>query len=86
MRIGTTGRRAVWIEHNWEFEETRLMRAHFPVEDPDEARVDVLIPSIPVNPALPFTPRAVQSLAFNEVTGRVCVGLYNGVVWVLDYN
>lgn len=86
VRIGASGRRAVWIEHNWEFEETRVMRAHFPSEYPEEASVSVLIPAIPVNPALPFTPRAAQSLAFDETTGRVCLGLYDGVVWILDYN
>ncbi|KZV62905.1 hypothetical protein PENSPDRAFT_758380 [Peniophora sp. CONT] len=86
VRIGASGRRAVWIEHDWEFEETRVMRAHFPAEDPEAASVSVLIPAIPVNPALPFTPRAAQSLAFDETTGRLCLGLYDGVVWILDYN
>ena len=30
VRIGATGRRAVWVEHNWETDESQLVRAHFP--------------------------------------------------------
>ena len=74
---------AVRITHDWEFGKTQLTRAHFPrVESPDNVRVNALVPSIPLKPASPFTPRDVQSLAFDEVMGRVCAGLYDGT---LDY-
>jgi len=86
VRIGTTGRRAVWIEDNWETDESRLMRSYFPSDNLTAATVGALIPPVPVNPVLPFSPRECQSLAFSEVSGRLCCGTYNGVVWLLDYN
>ncbi|KAI0313752.1 hypothetical protein OF83DRAFT_1140038 [Amylostereum chailletii] len=83
VRIGITGRRAVWVEQNWETDDFRIMRSHFPLEDPASSAVSVLLPP---NPALPFTPRSCQSLAFDETTGRLCCGLFNGDLWILDFD
>ncbi|KZT00815.1 uncharacterized protein LAESUDRAFT_764270 [Laetiporus sulphureus 93-53] len=72
------GGRAIWLEHNWETQNKRIMR----YQPRKGARVGLLIPS---DPALPFTPNICHSLAFDEVTGRVCLGLFNGDVYVLDF-
>jgi hypothetical protein len=77
--IGITGRRAVWLERHWEREEVRLMRLSHTAAG---AMAGVLVPP---HPALPFTPAACHSLAFDEVTGRLCVGLETGELYVLDY-
>lgn len=77
--IGATGRRAVWLEHNWETQQKRLMR--FEAQDGCDA-IGILLPS---NPGLPFAPHACHSIAFDEVTGRLCLGFYNGDLYVLDF-
>ncbi|KAI0264503.1 hypothetical protein BC834DRAFT_883408 [Gloeopeniophorella convolvens] len=82
VRIGTTGRRAIWFEKNWETEEQRVVRCHFPEESVDASSVSVLLPPAP---ALPFTPRMCQSAAFDEAAGRLCLGLMTGALWVLDF-
>ncbi|KAI0067465.1 hypothetical protein BV25DRAFT_1106393 [Artomyces pyxidatus] len=83
VRIGRTGRRAVWIEQNWDKDELRIMRSHFPEEDIGASNVGVLLPN---DPAFPFTPRMCQSMAFDEAAGRLCLGLFNGDIWVLHFN
>jgi hypothetical protein len=83
VKIGTRGHRAVWLEHNWELQQFRLMKLSAPVGH-GKPSVGVLLPP---DPELPFSPRECQSLAFDEVTGRVCLGLYTGIYifWTL-YN
>ncbi|OCH95392.1 hypothetical protein OBBRIDRAFT_883950 [Obba rivulosa] len=77
--IGATGRRAVWLEHNWETQQKRLMR--FEAQDECEP-LGVLLPP---DPGLPFAPHACHSLAFDEVTGRLCLGFFNGDLYVVDF-
>ena len=81
VKIGTRGHRAVWLEHNWELQQFRLMKLSAPVGH-GKPSVGVLLPP---DPELPFSPRECQSLAFDEVTGRVCLGLYTGVLYILDF-
>ena len=81
VKIGTRGHRAVWLEHNWELQQFRLMKLSAPVGH-SKPSVGVLLPP---DPELPFTPRECQSLAFDEVTGRVCLGLYTGDLYILDF-
>ncbi|KAL6302367.1 hypothetical protein BKA93DRAFT_736997 [Sparassis latifolia] len=78
-QVGATGRRAVWLEHNWEIQQKRVMRYRLVDGKPV---VDELLPP---DPQLPFTPNTCHSLAFDEVSGRLCMGLYNGDVYVLDF-
>ena len=80
-KIGTRGHRAVWLEHNWETQQFRLMKLSVPVGH-GKPSVGVLLPP---DPELPFSPRECQSLAFDEVTGRVCLGLYTGNLYILDF-
>ena len=77
--VGITGRRGVWLERNWDREEVRLMRLSH------TAAGSVAGVLVPPHPALPFTPATCHSLAFDEVTGRLCVGLETGELYVLDY-
>jgi hypothetical protein len=81
VKIGTRGHRAVWLERNWELQQFRLMKLSAPVGH-GKPSVGVLLPP---DPELPFSPRECQSLAFDEVTGRVCLGLYTGDLYVLDF-
>lgn len=81
VKIGTRGHRAVWLEHHWELQRFRLMKLSVPVGH-GKPSVGVLLPS---DPELPFSPRECQSLAFDEVTGRVCLGLYKGDLYILDF-
>ena len=80
-KIGTRGHRAVWLEHDWELQRYRLMKLSAPVGH-GKPSVGVLLPP---DPELPFSPRECQSLAFDEVTGRVCLGLYTGDLYILDF-
>lgn len=77
--VGLTGRRVCWLERHWERDEIRLMKLSCTSSGPVAG---VLVPS---HPALPFTPAACHSLTFDEVTGRLCVGLETGELYILDY-
>ena len=118
-QLGSTGRRAVWLEQSLKSDYVQLLRLDF---DPAKAiaassssadpsgsssattistsapviatssgnvatkavtpAVDILLPP---EPQLPFKPSACRSLAFDEASGRLCIGLYNGPIFVLDY-
>ncbi|EJF64937.1 hypothetical protein DICSQDRAFT_80777 [Dichomitus squalens LYAD-421 SS1] len=80
-QVGALGFRAVWLEHNWETQQNRVMKLAF---DPHTgaAKVGMLIPP---DPELPFTPNMCHSLAFDEVTGRLCLAMYDGNVYLLDF-
>ncbi|OBZ72298.1 hypothetical protein A0H81_07715 [Grifola frondosa] len=80
-QVGSFGRRAVWLEHNWETQQNRLMKLAF---DP---RAGTLVRGmlLPLDLSLPFTLDMCHSLAFDEVTGRVCLGMYNGDLYILDF-
>ncbi|KAI0359843.1 hypothetical protein OH77DRAFT_1419176 [Trametes cingulata] len=80
-QVGALGIRGVWLEHNWETQQNRVMKLAY---DPHTrtARVGMLLPH---DPELPFTPNMCHSLAFDEVTGRLCLGMYDGNVYILDF-
>ncbi|KAH9949909.1 hypothetical protein B0H21DRAFT_725209 [Amylocystis lapponica] len=78
-QVGATGRRAVWLEHNWETRQKRVMK-YQPLDG--RATTGVLLPP---EPELPFTPSTCHSLAFDEVSGRLCLGLFNGDLYVVDF-
>ncbi|KAF8656852.1 hypothetical protein AX16_002399 [Volvariella volvacea WC 439] len=79
--LGSSGRRAVWLERNWETDEYRLVKATFDDAYP-RGKVDALLPR---HLALPFEPQTCRSIAFNEASGRVCLGLHTGELYVLDF-
>ena len=78
--MGKTGYRAVWLDHQWESDEYKLWKATF--RPGNAAVVDLLVP--PHHP-LPFEAHMIVSLSFEEATGRVCVGLRTGAVYILEF-
>ena len=78
--MGKTGHRAVWLDHEWESDECKLWKATF--RPGDAAVVNLLVPS---HHPLPFEAHKIASLSFEEATGRVCVGLRTGAVYILEF-
>jgi hypothetical protein len=82
VELGTTGRRAVWIQEIVADNEVSLMKLSArPETQTNSLDIDVLL-----HPHdLPFPLNHCQSLAFEEATGRLCFGLINGDVYVIDF-
>jgi hypothetical protein len=78
--IGKTGFRAIWLDRAWETDEYKLWKATFP---PGEAAL--VSPLLPPHHPLPFEPHMIASLSFEEATGRTCVGLRTGAVYILEF-
>lgn len=83
--LGQTGRRAVWLEHRWRYgweaEEFFLMKGGF---SPDPDKEPIVAPLLPSHLALPFELHTCQSLAFDEASGLVCLGLHTGELYILE--
>ncbi|KAI0733517.1 hypothetical protein C8Q72DRAFT_594973 [Fomitopsis betulina] len=80
--VGPAGR-AVWVEHDWETQKKRVMR--FQMRWDGQGVSEAVSVLLPMDAALPFLPDTAHSLAFDEVTGRVCIGLFNGDIYVMDF-
>ncbi|KAJ6619726.1 hypothetical protein B0H10DRAFT_2024635 [Mycena sp. CBHHK59/15] len=78
--LGETGHRAVWLERRWTSDEYTLMKATFSPNKPV-----VVAPLLARNLALPFELHTCQSLAFDESTGRVCLALHTGELYILEF-
>lgn len=80
-QVGALGIRAVWLEHSWETQQNRIMKLSY---DPwtRSAAVGMLLPP---EPELPLSPNRCHSLAFDEVTGRLCLGMYDGKLYLLEF-
>ncbi|KAF8638300.1 hypothetical protein AX17_002320 [Amanita inopinata Kibby_2008] len=78
--IGKTGLRAVWLDYQWETDEFRLWKGTFQIGE-----LAVVSPLVPAHLPLPFELHAISSLSFEEVTGRVCVGLQTGAAYLLAF-
>lgn len=81
LHLGTTGRRAVWLEQSLKSDYVQILRLDY---DPAGGMPSVSV-LLPPEPQLPFKPIACRALAFDEATGRLCVGLYNGTIYIIDY-
>jgi len=85
MCLGQTGRRAIWLEHRWEHgweaDEFFLMKGSF---SPDVDKEPVVAPLLPRHLALPFELHTCQSLAFEEASGLICLGLHTGELYILE--
>lgn len=79
--LGPTGRRAVWLERRWDTDSFTLMKATFFREGKHAAIVERLLPA---HTAMPFEIYSCQSMAFEESTGRVCLGLHTGELYILQ--
>jgi hypothetical protein len=82
VQLGATGRRAVWVERVSETDEATLMKmSSEPETGASRFNVGVLLDAS----ELPFALGTCQSAAFDEVTGRLCLGLYDGDIYVLNF-
>lgn len=82
VQLGTCGHRAVWLQQPLESDDVHVYRLDYDAASQRLSPVTVLLPP---EPGLPFKPRDCRTLAFDEATGRLCVGLYDGSIYVLDY-
>jgi hypothetical protein len=88
--VGSSGRRAVWLERNFDTAHSRLMKLDSGCDKPTGSGASegilsgVLLPPGP-GPLLPFLIDTCQALAFDEVSCRVCIGLEDGKLYVVDY-
>lgn len=78
--IGMSGQRAVWLQRRWDTDEFEFIRASFSSSAAETKIVNLL----PKHLALPFEAHRCSSLAFDEASGRVCIGLHTGEIFVLD--
>ncbi|EJD06573.1 uncharacterized protein FOMMEDRAFT_17082 [Fomitiporia mediterranea MF3/22] len=81
-QVGATGRRGVWLEQSLKSDYVQLLRLDYDPTTNQAPSVSVLLPP---QPQFPFKLSSCRALAFDESTGRLCVGLYNGSVYILDY-
>ncbi|KAL5504135.1 hypothetical protein ACEPAH_8208 [Sanghuangporus vaninii] len=80
--LGTTGRRGVWLEQSLKSDYVQILRLDYDPVTNQPPSLNVLLPP---EPQLPFKPSSCRALAFDEATARLCIGLYNGLIYVLDY-
>ncbi|KAG6873946.1 hypothetical protein C0995_008985 [Termitomyces sp. Mi166 len=78
--LGGMGRRAVWLRRHWETDNFELMRGNFSRDGSSKVRS-----LFPRDMALPFEIQNCFSLAFDEATGRVYVGLHTGGLYVVNF-
>lgn len=83
--LGVTGSRAVWMEHSLETTRSRVMKMELGRNSKGKIEVfqGALLPS---DPPLPFLTDTCHMLAFDEATCRLCLGLWDGSVHVVDYS
>ncbi|KAI0783678.1 hypothetical protein C8Q75DRAFT_782887 [Abortiporus biennis] len=84
IQLGTTGYRMVWIEHEMETGRNKVMKFEGRVQEVKQPVIQYGL-LLPPQPDLPFSLNACNSLAFDEVTGRVCLAFYEGSLHVLDF-
>ncbi|TCD61867.1 hypothetical protein EIP91_007816 [Steccherinum ochraceum] len=87
VQIGTTGRRMVWMEHELETGRNRVMKFQMAKEDWEGGEKLLVVHGylLPSEPNLPFALNACNCLAFDEVSGRLCLAFYDGGLHVLDF-
>lgn len=79
--LGRTGHRSVWLERRWDTDTFTLMKATF---SPEGKRAAVVARLLSGHFTLPFETFSIQSMAFDEGTGRVSLGLHTGELYILD--
>jgi hypothetical protein len=81
-QLGITGHRAVWMRRDWGRDEFTLMKMTCgPELERSTFDVGVLLRSSEA----PFVFSSFHSIAFDEATGRLCLALYDGDIWVIDF-
>ncbi|KAH8826618.1 hypothetical protein DL96DRAFT_1681635 [Flagelloscypha sp. PMI_526] len=77
MCIGSTGKRAVWLERTIETNEFRLMKTTF------SENGSVTSPLLPAGMVLPFRLDMCNAMFYHEGKGIVLLGLYTGLIYSL---
>ena len=87
VSIGASGRRAVWLEHSLETTRSRLMKLEIGSIEHGADSGSVLYHGVLLSPdpPLPFSTDACHSLAFDEATCRLCLGLWDGSLHIVDF-
>ncbi|KAK7690697.1 hypothetical protein QCA50_005796 [Cerrena zonata] len=80
-QIGATGYRMVWLEHDLETGRNRVMR--YSMQTGSRKHLHGVL--LPAKANLPFALNACNALAFDEVSGRLCLAFYDGSLHVLDF-
>ncbi|KAJ7494709.1 hypothetical protein B0H11DRAFT_2003077 [Mycena galericulata] len=80
--LGETGHRAIWLERRWTSDEYTLMKATF---SPNVRQPVAVQPLLARHAALPFELSTVVSLAFEEASGRVCLAVHTGELYMLEF-
>ncbi|KAH7907709.1 hypothetical protein BJ138DRAFT_1069887 [Hygrophoropsis aurantiaca] len=81
VQFGATGRRAVWIDRGDAPVLRKWSAARYCRGEKLSAGVSVLMPLVS---GLPFDPKDIRLIAFDEATCRLCVSLPSGKVFVCD--
>ncbi|KAF8149978.1 hypothetical protein B0H34DRAFT_170705 [Crassisporium funariophilum] len=80
--VGQNGCRAVWLEHQWNTDDYRLMKASLPATG---EMPPLVMPLEAQQFSLPFLPHTICSLTFEESTGRVWVAVHTGEIYILEF-
>lgn len=80
-QIGTTGSRMVWLEHDLETGRNRVMK--YAIGTQSRGHLHGVL--LPTQANFPFALDACNALAFDEISGRLCLGFYDGSLHVLDF-
>ncbi len=82
--IGASGRRAVWMEHSLETTRSRIMKLE--VEKTESGGLELYHGELlPPDSPLPFSTDACHMFAFDEATCRLCLGLWDGSLYIVDF-
>jgi len=82
--VGKTGCRAVWLSHQWNTDDFRLMKGSFSVTG-DTSDPPLVVSLQPPEQALPFQAHTCGSLYFENDTGRLFVGVHTGEIYILQF-
>jgi hypothetical protein len=78
VNLGKSGRRAVWVQRMWATDAFELMKGSF-------AHGKVVVGDLFASRlALPFEISAVQTITFDEATGKVGLGLHTGEIYLFQ--
>ncbi|TFK40343.1 hypothetical protein BDQ12DRAFT_680778 [Crucibulum laeve] len=78
--VGKTGHRGIWTERRWDSDEYWLKRVSIPLPGEEPVTGDLFSRDI----TLPFELYTIQSLWFEEATGRVVVALHTGDMFIIE--
>ena len=79
--VATSGQHSLWLQVPSDRDMSKVVKFTFDSSPEPTVSLDTLLPPIPL---LPFRPSTCTTLSLDEGTGRICVGLFNGSLYVLS--